>query len=93
MAIRKVTIELDEATYLRLEKEAAEAGSAGVESYLSAQLEEETEMDLSAYDHLFTPERMAILRETSKQIDEGKYSDFDEAMRRVRKACDERKSS
>jgi|GEM_PF-5813791 len=82
MAMRKVTVEINEETYARLEKTAKEAGLSGVESYVSSLLADEADMHTEVYDFLFTPERLEIIDRASMQVKEGRVTSLQDVENR-----------
>lgn len=67
------TIELSESQYHTLEQKAAEAGYPSVDAFMIAFVDDQLEFRLDL-DHLFTPERLAIIDAADREIDEGHFS-------------------
>ena len=50
-----------------------QAGFASVEDYVADVLAQDSQDETPDLDHLFTPERMALIRDADAQIDAGKF--------------------
>ncbi len=72
-------ITLDDQVYQKAQVQAEEAGFASVDEYVADMLVHDFDWETPNLDHLFTPERMAIIREAEAEIDAGLGLTLEEA--------------
>lgn len=88
-------IQLSDELFQTAQQRALEFGYTNVEEYVAAMIREEPE-PIPNLDHLFTPERMAIIDRAAAEFDAGKgmtMEDLDRRLAAVRAAWKESQSN
>jgi hypothetical protein len=87
--MHQVQLELTDQLYDQAKRRAIEAGFKSVEEYAADVLADDLAVDTENFDHLFTPERLALIDKAEAQIEAGqcmtaKDADVELARRRTR---------
>jgi Arc/MetJ-type ribon-helix-helix transcriptional regulator len=71
-------IQLTNQVYDRVKRRADKAGFGSVDEYIINLLEEDESVEAPNLDHLFTPERLAIIDKAVEQIKNGEFYTMEE---------------
>jgi hypothetical protein len=82
-------ITLDDQLYQKAQLRAEEAGFASVDDYVADVLVHDFDTDTPNLDHLFTPERMALIDKGIAEIEAGHFFTFEESQREIEKVKEE----
>ena len=74
--MHQLQLQLTDKVYRRAKRKAADAGFATIESYLTTLIADDDQTE--DLNHLFTPERMAIIDKAIAQIDAGQYKTMEQ---------------
>jgi len=82
-------VNLDDHAYQTAQRRAAAAGFASVDEFLTDLLVNGNDVETPDIDHLFTPERMAIIYRADAQVEAGDFYTSEEAKEELAKRREE----
>lgn len=82
-------ITLDDQVYQKAQLRAEEAGFASVDEYVADVLVHDFDPETPDLDHLFTPERMALIDKGIADIEAGRFFTREESERHLEKVKEE----
>jgi hypothetical protein len=82
-------VNLEDQVYETAQRQAAAAGFDSVDDYFTDMVVNGVDDETSNFDHLFTPERMAIIQAADAEIDAGLGLTIEEAEREFAKRREE----